>query len=390
MDEVAQMNNQSLLTGHLDRVRGRAFTVHQENKVGVDSGTVNGVKFYCDEVPDAKVMNALDEVSRLFADRVTKPVGGHQIGEKLTAEQQYFTAVDSWKKVFPEMPGDAQIEARLRELRQQVHDNTLVLNADLLLRLVAEMSAGAGVSYAVLQSMKAMLDPGEVALSALIDEALATLMRTSGRQILTEVNIHEAVNKAATTPEDLQKLRDLYKSEVDGFTTPQECYKSLVKERGALRLWESLDFLTESLGQDLQSQLPSRDKEMLGDILTKLKQASILRTVCEELSQLVSRMSKEYGERPVQSPEELTGVLLQMVQSGAATKEAVAAFLDQMGIQGLAARNYCCLAFQGLLRRMSSGAFTKESDRIGFVDASQELMDDMVAELEEGEDGDRT
>ena len=389
MDEVAQMNNQSLLTGHLDRLHGRAFTVHQANKVGVDSGTVNGVKFTLDEVPDAKVMNALDEVSRLFADRVTKPIGGHQIGERLTAEQQYFTAVDSWKKIFPEMPGDAQIEGRLRELRQQVRDNTLVINADLLLRIVAEMSAGPGVSYAVLQSMKAMLDPGEVALSALIDEALATLMRTSGRQILTEVNIHEAVNKAATSPADLQKLRDLYKSEVDGFTTPQECYKSLVKERGALRLWESLDFLTESLGQDLQSQLPSRDKEMLGDILTQLKQASILRTVCEELSQLVSRMSKGYGERPAQSPEELTGVLLQMVQSGAATKETVAAFLDQMGIRGLAARNYCCREFQGLVRRMSSDAFAKESDRIGFVDASQDLMDDMVAELEEGEDGDR-
>ena len=69
MDDVAKMNNQSLLTGQLDRVRGRAFTVHQENKVGVDSGTVNGVKFVVDEVPDTKVMNALDEVSRLFADR---------------------------------------------------------------------------------------------------------------------------------------------------------------------------------------------------------------------------------------------------------------------------------------------------------------------------------
>ena len=396
MDEVAQMNNQSLLTGHLDRVRGRAFTVHQENKVGVDSGTVNGVKFIRDEVPDMKVMNALDEIARLFADRVTKPIGGHQIGERLTAEQQYFTAVDSWKKIFPEMPGDAQIEGRLRELRQQVRDNTLVLNADLLLKMVANISAGPGVSYAVLQSMKTMLDPGEVALSALIDEALVTLMRTSGRQILTEVNIHEAVNKAATKPDELQELRNLYKSEIDGFTTPQECYKSLVKERGALRLWESLDFLTESLGQDLQSQLPSRDKEMLGDILTQLKQASILRTVCEEMSQLVSRMSREYGERPAQSPEQLTGVILQMAQSGAATKEAVAAFLDQMGVRGLKARLDCCLRFQDLVRKMSSAVFSKESDRIGLVDASQELMDDLIAEMEGGAkeggsaDGNRT
>ena len=389
MDEVAQMNNQSLLTGHLDRLHGRAFTVHQANKVGVDSGTVNGVKFYLDEVPDAKVMNALDEVSRLFADRVTKPIGGHQIGERLTAEQQYFTAVDSWKKIFPEMPGDAQIEGRLRELRQQVRDSTLVINADLLLRLVAEMSAGPGVSYAVLQSMKAMLDPGEVALSALIDEALATLMRTSGQQILTEVNIHEAVNEAATTPEELQELRNLYQSEVDGFEGPQQCFKSLLEKRGPGRIQEALDFLTEGLGEDLQSQLPSRDPVMLGDILTQLKQVAIIKTVYDDAAQLVSRMSKEFGEQPAMDPEQLTGAILQMVQTGAATKETVAAFLDQLGIRGQMARLDCCREFQGLVRRMSSGAFAKESDRIGLVDASQELMDDMIAELEEGEDGER-
>lgn len=384
MDEVAKMNNQSLLTGQLDRVRGRAFTVHQENKVGVDSGTVNGVKFVVDEVPDTKVMNALDEVSRLFADRATKPIGGHQLGERLTAEQQYFTAVDSWKKVFPEMPGDAQIEGRLRELRQQVRDNTLVINADLLLKMVANMSAGPGVCYAVLQSMKKMLDPGEVALSALIDEALATLMRTSGQQILTEVNIHEAVNAAATSPEELQTLRDLYKSEVDGFKSPQECYKSLVDKRGEARLQESLDFLTESLGQDLKSELPSRDPVMLNDILTQLKQAAIIRTVCEDAAQLVSRMSKEFGEKPVQTPEQLTGAILQMVQSGAATKETVAAFLDQMGVKGQMARLDCCREFQKIVRKMSSDVFTKESDRIGLVGAAQDLMDDLIADMEGG------
>lgn len=494
MDEVAQMNNQNLLTGHLDRVRGRAFTVHQENKVGVDSGTVNGVKFTVDEIPDQKVMNALDEVSRLFADRGTKPIGGHQLGEKLTAEQQYFTAVDSWKKILPEMPGDQFIEGRLTGLRQQVRDRAVVLNSDLLLKMAAEPSASPSVRYAVLQSMKAKLAPGEVTLAALIDEAVTKLMRQSGeqiaaavrgfpferqfaqtvdmwrgvlpemprdtlvrdtvedlrrqsrggtltldadgllkrlsglsvsaryaalqsmkarlapdeaglaalidaavgkllaengRQIATEINISSAVNRAATGVEELQELRDLYRAEIDGFKNPQECYKSLVDKRGAERLQESLDFLTESLGADLASEMPSRDPVMLGDILSQLKQASIVKTVHEDVGRLVTRMSNEFGERPAQDSERLTGAILQMVQSGAATKEVVSAFLDQMGVKGRLARLDGSREFQKIVRKMSSDVFMKESDRIGLVDASQDLMDDLIAEMEDAGDGDR-
>ena len=489
MDDVAKMNNQSLLTGQLDRVRGRAFTVHQENKVGVDSGTVNGVKFVVDEVPDTKVMNALDEVSRLFADRGTKPIGGHQLGEKLTAEQQYFTAVDSWKNVLPQMPGDQFIEGRLSDLRQQVRDGTMVLNADMLLKMAADPSASPSVRFAVLQSMKAMIAPGEVALARLIDEAVTKLMQANGpqiaaalgtvpeqqsaaavaawtgvlpempnadlvgrqlenlrgqvrggaqppdaeaflkslagmsasvsvryavlqsmksmlspdeatlsalideavakllseneRQIATEINISSAVNKSATSSDELQELRDLYRSEIDGFESPQDCFRSLLEKRGPGRILESLDFLTEGIGAELHSEMPSREPAMLGDILTQLKQVAIIKTVYDDAAQLVSRMSKEFGEQPAMNPEQLTGAILQMVQSGAATKEIVSSFIDQFGVKGQMARLDCCREFQGLVRRMSSGVFTKESDRFGFVDASQDLMDDLIDEMEE-------
>ena len=489
MDDVAKMNNQSLLTGQLDRVRGRAFTVHQENKVGVDSGTVNGVKFVVDEVPDTKVMNALDEVSRLFADRGTKPIGGHQLGEKLTAEQQFFTAVDTWKKILPQMPGDQFIEGRLSDLRQQVRDGTMVLNADMLLKMAADPSASPSVRFAVLQSMKAMIAPGEVALarlideavtklmqangpqiaaalgtvpaqqsaaavaawtgvlpempnaelvgrqlenlraqvrggaqppdaetflksladmsasvsvryavlqsmksmlspdeatlSALIDEAVAKLLGENGRQIATEINISQAVNKSATSSGELQELRDLYRSEIDGFESPQDCFRSLLEKRGPGRILESLDFLTEGIGAELHSEMPSREPAMLGDILTQLKQVAIIKTVYDDAAQLVSRMAKQFGEQPAMNPEQLAGAILQMVQSGAATKEIVSAFIDQLGVKGQMARLDCCREFQGLVRRMSSGVFTKESDRFGFVDASQDLMDDLIAEMEE-------
>ena len=59
------------------------------------------------------------------------------------------------------------------------------------------------------------------------------LTAEKGAEIRAGINLAEEVNARATTPEEMRELRDMYRSEVVGFTKPQDCFRSLLAARGA-------------------------------------------------------------------------------------------------------------------------------------------------------------
>lgn len=375
------MTNQALQLGGLDRIRGEAFTEQQSVKAITDSGIANGVQFVVEENPMQELMDSMEELAMNFEEKEMKSVGDRKLGEKLSSKQLYFTAVETWQKAMPDMPGGEFCERMLRSLRQMRKGGQLPNTKDFLKQL-AQGSKDPSHQYAMLEILEALLEAGDKDIKELVGKVREELVATKGAEIKAGVNLAEAVNAKAKNPEEMQELRDLYRAEVIGFKSPQDCFVSLLATRGPGKLLEAIDFLIEGVGVDLQSPSPSREPAELRRIELDLQCAKVLKTVYDKGSDLLSRLTKEFGVKPLLDAEQLTGRIMDMTKTPFTSKESVAAFLDDCGIRDVAARQDFCREFQKLVRDLSPRLFASEQGRIDIVGAAQGLMDDLIAEME--------
>ena len=377
----AQMTNQALQLGGLDRIRGEAFTEQQSVKAITDSGIANGVQFVVEENPLQELMDSMEELAMNFEEKEMKSVGDRKLGEKLSSKQLYFTAVEKWQRAMPDMPGGEFCERMLRSLRQMRKGGQLP-NTKAFLKQLAQGSKDPSHQYAMLEILEALLEAGDKDIKALVDKTRKELVATKGAEIKAGVNLAEAVNAKAKNPQEMQELRDLYRAEVVGFKSPQDCFVSLLASRGPGKLQEAIDFLVEGASVDLQSPSPSREPAELRRIVLDLQCVGVLKTVYDKGADLLARLTREFGEKPTIDAEQLTGRIMDMTKTPFATKESVAEFLDGCGVHAVPARMDFCREFQRLVRDLSPRLFANEQGRIDIVAAAQEMLDDLIAEME--------
>ena len=221
---------------------------------------------------------------------------------------------------------------------------------------------------------------GEESLRALVREAKAMLAQEKGPEIRAGLNLAEEINARASTPEEMRELRDMYRSEVVGFTKPQDCFRALLAARGAAGIGDAIEFLIAGCGADLKSQTPSLEAAALGRILTDLQCVQVLQTVLEALSALGFRMQKQFGERCVLDGEQMTGRVLDFTEQSFVAAPGIAAFIGDCGIAQLLARMDFARELTALFRKLSPRLFAREGDRQRLVDAAQEHLDDLIAE----------
>ena len=382
---ATQMMNQALQTGGLDRIRGEAFTEQQSVKAITDSGIANGVHFVVEEDPTQSLMDSMEELSMNFEEKEMKSVGDRKLGEKLSSRQKYITAVEKWQKTMPDMPGGEFCERMLRGLRQMRKGGQLPNTKEFLGQL-AQGSKDPSHQYAMLEILAALAEAGDKDILKLIADTRDHLLKTKGAEIKAGVNLAEAVNARTKDPQEMQELRDLYRAEVVGFRTPQECFKSLLASRGPGGLQASIDFLVEGAGVDLNSPSPSREPAELRRILLDLQCVEVLKTVYDRAADFGKRLRLQFGEKMQLDQEAFTGRVMDMTRMPFSTKESVGDFIRDCGVKALPARLDFCREFQGLVRELSPRLFTNEDDRISVVNAAQELMDDLVAEMEDAKE----
>lgn len=378
---ASQMMNQALQVGGLDRVRGEAFTEQQGAKAVTDSGVVNGVKFSVETNPLQELTDSMEELSMNFEEKEMKTIGARKLGEKLSSKQLYLTAVEKWQAVMPDMPGGAFCERMLRLLRQQRKGGQLP-NTKEFLRQLAQGSKDPSHQFAMMEVLEALLEAGDKDIAKLVAAARKELVAEKGAEIRAGVNLAEAVNARAKKPEEMQALRDLYRAEVVGFRSPQECFASLMASRGPGRLQEAIDFLIEGAGVDLNSPSPSREPAELRRIVLDLQCVTVLKTVYDRSSEMLARMGREFGEKPLVGAEQLTGSVMDLTRAPFASKESVSGFIDRCGIVGTPAKMDFCRELQGWVRDLSPRLYENEQSRQDTVVATQELMDDLIAEME--------
>ena len=259
------------------------------------------------------------------------------------------------------------------------------MSPDSLLKELGRASTDATHQFAMLDLLEQMLGESEGELAQLVKDARAQLMAEKGADVKAGLNLAQEVNARVAAPEEMQGLRDLYRSEVLGFTKPQDCFRSLLAARGPEGLKGAISFLLAGCGADLAASNPSMDPVQLRQILLDLQCVDVLQTVLGDLDKLGARMQAQFGEACRLTGEQMTGRVLDFTEQAFVTAPGIGAFVGEAGLQALLAQMDFTRELVGLFRRLSPRLFGKETDRQKLVDAAQEHLDGLISLEDEAE-----
>ena len=349
-----------------------------------ETGRAMGVALQVEADPTAELMDSMEELTAQFEEKSLKKLADRKLGEAQGPRSSFLRAIEAWSKVLPDMPGRDQLDGILRQARL-ARAGGQPMSADDLLRQLGRASTDATHQFAMLDLLEQMLGESEGDLAQLVKDARAQLMAEKGPDVKAGLNLAQEVNARATTPEEMQGLRDLYRSEVFGFTKPQDCFRSLLAARGPEGLKGAISFLLAGCGADLAASNPSMDPVQLRQILLDLQCVDVLQTVLGDLDKLGARMQQQFGEACRLTGEQMTGRVLDFTEQAFVTAPGIGAFVGEAGLQALLAQMDFTRELVGLFRRLSPRLFGKETDRQKLVDAAQEHLDGLVSLEEEAE-----
>ena len=361
-----------------------------EQAVGAQAaerGQMMGLAFQVEADPVADLMDSMEELSFQFEEKAAKKLSERKLGETRGERSGYVRALEGWLKTLPDLPDGEFLAKVLRQLRMAQQQGSLP-DVRGLMKQLAEGSEDPSHLFAMLDILEQSLGEGDEALRTLLATARGRLMEAQGKEIRAGINLAQEVNARAASPEEMQGLRDLYRGEVLGFSTPQACFRSIMQTRGAMGLQATIDFLTAGCGVDLQSPNPSRTPEELRRILLDLQCVQVLKTVFDRLCGLENRMWTQFQERTLLSGEQMTGRVMDFTEHAYVTAANIQAFIAACGMMKWLARMDFCREMVAIFRQLSSRLFASENDRLRLVDAAQETLDDLIAEEESvDEDG---
>ena len=384
MLDAAQIMRQALQAGRFDTLQNEAFSTAQTNKAAVESGQAMGFALQVMDDPVADLMDSMEELSFQFEEKEMKSVAERKLGAARAGRSAYVTAVETWQKTLPDLPGGQFMERMLRALRQMARAGQ-PMDAGALLKMLGEGSRDPSHQFAMVDILEQALAPEETDLHKLLETAKQELTRTKGAEIRAGINLAAVVNAKAQSPEEMQGLRDLYRGEVLGFKSPQDCFASLLQTRGAGRLADAIDFLIKGCGVDLQSPSPSQSPEELRRILGDLQCVQVLKTCLDKLSALAGKMASQFGEPCLLNGEKLTGRVMDFTQMPFVNASNIASLISTCGLSQLLAQIYFCTGLIDVFRQLSPRLFDQEADRFRLEDAAQEHLDGLVSRQEEAD-----
>ena len=382
--DAAQILRQTYAAG-ADAARMREMAEPARTAEPVARGELMGMAVAVEADPTAELMDSMEELSFQFEEKEMKRAGERKMGEMQGPRTALVKAIETWMSMMPDMPGQEFMSRLARSMRNQSASGRTP-DARELLRELARGSTDPSHQFAMLDILEQAFGTGEDELRALVREAKARLTEAKGPEIRAGINLAEEVNARATTPEQMQELRDMYRSEVVGFANPQDCFRSLLAARGPGGLADAIQFLIAGCGKDLASPSPSLEPSALGRILTDLNCVQVLQTVLESFTQLAERMGTQFGETCLLNGEQMTGRVVDFTEQAFIAANAIAAFVGDCGMAKLIAQMDFTRELTRLFRMHSPRLFAKEGDRQRLVDAAQEHLDLLIERENEEED----
>ncbi len=350
-----------------------------------EKGMLGGMQVTLVSDPIAELQDSKEELSMQFEEKSLKKLAERKLGETRSRLSAYLEALDAWMKAMPDMPGKDKQEELLRNLRQAAQEGNLPDVKEFKQQL-SRLSGDPSHQFAMLDLLEQAVGGEERELRSLISATRENLLAESGEEIRAGINLANEVNARATTPEEMSDLRNLYRSEILGFTSPQDCFRSILSSRGAGALASAIEFLRAGCGVDLACDEPSRDPVALKRILTDLQCVQVLQTVVDTMDALASRMLKQFGIQTLLNSEEMTGKIVSFTEKSYLQADEFSAFEKECGINPLLARMDFARELLGIFRKLSSRLFELEDDRLRLIEAAEEHLDGIISEENSGED----
>lgn len=336
----------------------------------------------------ADLTDSMEELSMQFEEKTAKKLSDRKLGETRSRASLFNAAVENWAKAMPDMPGRDEMEKLLALLRRMRRSGNAP-DASQLKNMLMSLSGDPSHQFAMLDILEQALDAGEGDLRSLLQSARSSMVDEKGAEIRAGINLASEVNARSTSPDEMSSLRNLYRSEILGFRSPQDCFRSVLASRGAGGLDSAIDFLTKGCGCDLASAAPSRDPVELRRIIQDLQCVQVLKTILDTMDALGSRMGREFGEKMLLDAEAMTSRIVDFTEKPCLSGDQFAAFERECGLARLLSKMDFTREMMNVFRRLSPRLFSSEEDRRRLIDSSQEHLDALIAEETDpdGEEG---
>jgi type III secretion system YopN/LcrE/InvE/MxiC family regulator len=351
-----------------------------------ETGRLAGATVVVQADATADLLDSMEELSMQFEEKSSKKLSERRLGEMRSHSSAYADAIEKWMKTMPDMPGKDETDRLLRQLRQMASDNRGA-DASTLKGMLAKLSGDPSHQFAMLDILDSALASGEEELGKLLNQVRSELLNEKGGEIRAGINLASEVNARSTTPEEMSDLRNLYRSEILGFKSPQDCFRSLLASRGAGGLDGAIEFLFKGCGVDLGSAAPSRDPVELRRIMQDLQCVQVLKTVLGMMDQLGVRMTKEFGVNMLLGAEAMTSKIVDFTEKPFVTGSQVGSFVAECAVMKLLARMDFTRELMNVFRKLSPRLFASEEDREKLVNSTQEHLDSLIAEEIDSDEG---
>ena len=344
----------------------------------LETGRLGGATVVVQNDTASELMDSMEELSMQFEEKASKKISDRKLGET-RHRSLYADAVEKWMKTMPDMPDKKEMDNLLKLLRQN-RENGNLPSFENFSGMLEKLSSDPSHQFAMLDILSAALDSDEGDIKSLIDSTRESLMKEKGGEVRAGINLANEVNARSTTPEEMSSLRDLYRSEILGFKSPQDCFRSILASRGAGAMDAATDFLIKGCGADLASASPSRDAVELRRILQDLQCVQVLKTVLGMMDALGMRMTREFGVKMLLDSSAMTSRIVDFTEKPCCTSREISSFVSDCAVMKLLAQMDFTREIMSIFRKLSPRLFSSEEDREKLVDSAQEHLDSLIAE----------
>lgn len=221
----------------------------------------------------------------------------------------------------------------------------------------------------------------ELGMEDLFNEAMAQLEDEFGKDVSTRlVAGARALEFGELAPAD--DLKDLYAGAVLDSSSPVDLFERVIKDFGATRFDEALDFLTKTLGDSMAATTSQTDKAYLESVAGDLEAVRLLRGLHGSCGKVLDRLEKAHGIKPQMSDTGMVKEMLKLRDTqfvGAFDMENLA---GKLGVDDLEKRILFFQDLHQMARGLPVTLFPDESGRLGIMDAVQMALDDAIAQEE--------
>ena len=342
-----------------------------------ETGRLGGATVVVQTDAASELMDSMEELSMQFEEKASKRISDRRLGETRT-RSPYADAVEKWMKTMPDMPDKREMENLLKLLRQS-RENGNMPALPRFSEMLAKLSSDPSHQFAMLDILEAALDSEDGDIKGLLGSMREALMKEKGGEVLSGINLAREVNARSTTPEEMSDLRNLYRSEILGFKSPQDCFRSILASRGAAAMDAATDFLIKGCGVDLASALPSRDPVELRRIMQDLQCVQVLKTVLGMMDALGVRMTREFGVKMLLDSSAMTSRIVDFTEKPCGSAREISAFVSECAVMRLLAQMDFTREIMSVFRKLSSRLFSSEDDREKLLGSAQEHLDSLIA-----------